>query len=76
MLPAVGYGAEQIAALRETLEAIPADVVVSGTPLDLERLLSLSKPVVRARYAYRDTQSPGLAEHVDAFLVERGLGRG
>jgi predicted GTPase len=76
VLPAVGYGAEQIAALRETLEASAADVIVSGTPLDLGRLLSLSKPVVRARYSYRETQTPGLGERVDAFLDERGLGRG
>jgi predicted GTPase len=75
VVPAVGYGPEQIAALRETLEASEAEVIVSGTPLDLARLLSLSKPVVRARYAYRDVERPGLAERIDAFLAERGLGR-
>ncbi len=75
VLPAVGYRPDQLAALRETLEASSAEVIVSGTPLDLARLLSLSKPVVRARYAYRETERPGLGERVDAFLAERGLGR-
>jgi predicted GTPase len=75
VVPAVGYGPAQLAALRETLEASEAELIVSGTPLDLGRLLSLSKPVVRARYAYRDVERPGLAERVDAFLAERGLGR-
>jgi predicted GTPase len=75
VVPAVGYSAEQIAALRDTLEASEAELVVSGTPLDLARLLSLSKPVVRARYAYHDVERPGLAGRIDAFLAERGLGR-
>jgi predicted GTPase len=75
VLPAMGYGPAQRDALAQTLEAAPADVVVSGTPLDLARLLSLTKPVVRARYAYAEPASPGgasgssgLAGHLDAFL--------
>jgi predicted GTPase len=75
VVPAIGYGPDQIAALRETLEASDADVIVSGTPLDLASLLSLSKRVVRARYSYRELESPGLGERVDAFLAERGLER-
>jgi predicted GTPase len=71
VLPAMGYGPEQRAALARTLEATPADVVVSGTPLDLARLLGLSKPVVRARYGYApppDESGPGLEGLLDAFL--------
>ncbi|MBW2313844.1 MAG: GTPase [Deltaproteobacteria bacterium] len=74
VLPAVGYGPEQRAALRDTIEASGAEVVVSGSPLDLAALLSLAIPVVRARYEYRDATSPGLADRIDAFLAERGLG--
>jgi predicted GTPase len=75
VVPAIGYGPEQRAALRETLEASDAELIVSGTPLDLARLLALSKRVVRARYSYRELESPGLGERIDAFLAERGLGR-
>jgi len=73
VLPAVGYGAAQLAALRETIEASDACVVVSGTPLDLAALVHLTKPVVRARYEYREAEAPGLGERVDAFLARHGL---
>jgi predicted GTPase len=75
VLPAVGYDAEQLAALRETIDASDAEIVVSGTPLDLAALVPLSKPVVRARYGYREAGSPGLAEHVDAFLDNQAVAR-
>jgi predicted GTPase len=71
VLPAVGYGEDQREALRATIEASGAEAVVSGTPLDLAALLSLSIPVHRARYEYRDAASPGLAERIDAFVAER-----
>lgn len=76
VLPALGYDAEQLAALRETIDASDAELVVSGTPLDLAALLRLAKPVVRARYRYRDADSPGLADRVDEFLKDHGLGKG
>jgi predicted GTPase len=69
VLPALGYGREQREALRATLDAVPADVVVAGTPVDLARLLSLRLPVVRARYEYAETRKPGLGAHVDAYLA-------
>ena len=65
VLPAMGYGPAQRAALARTLEAVPAELVVSGTPLDLARLLGLAKPVVRARYAYADA---GGAMPLEALL--------
>jgi len=70
VLPAVGYDDAQLEALRRTIEASPAEVVVSGTPLDLAARLSLSKPVVRARYRFADVEEPGLAALVDAFADE------
>ena len=70
MLPALGYGDAQIRALEETLRDAPADCVVSGTPLDLSHLVRIDKPIVRARYEFRDG-IPSLAEHVDRFLDER-----
>lgn len=73
VLPAMGYGAEQIEALRETLQAVEADAVVAGTPIDLDALLHIGKPVVRARYDYADAGEPGLGDLVDAWLAERGL---
>jgi predicted GTPase len=73
VLPAVGYGAVQLAALRATINAARADVVVAATPIDLAALLALEKPVVRARYEFADAGEPTLAALVDAFLAARGL---
>jgi predicted GTPase len=73
VLPALGYSARERAALARTIEASDAEVVVSGSPLDLAALLSLRQPVVRARYALADLDRPGLAETVDEFLARSGL---
>jgi predicted GTPase len=68
VLPAVGYGSEQLEALRATIVATPADVVVASTPIDLAAVLELEAPVVRARYEFAETGAPTLASQVDAFL--------
>ncbi len=69
VLPAVGYGEAQRAALRSTIEASAAEVVVSATPIDLARLLALDRPVVRVRYELEDVDEPGLAARIDAFVT-------
>lgn len=50
VLPAMGYSNDQIADLEATIEAVNPDAVVAGTPIDLERVIDVSPPVVRARY--------------------------
>jgi predicted GTPase len=72
VLPAVGYDDTQLAALRETIDASGADVVVAATPIDLAALVRPRTPVVRARYDYADAGEPTLGAVVDAFL-ERAL---
>ncbi len=69
VLPAMGYSGAQRAALRETITRSGAEVVVSGTPSDLARVLDLDLPVVRARYDFEDLDDPGLGGRVDAFLA-------
>lgn len=73
VLPAMGYSPQQLAALARSLDAVPADVVVSGTPVDLAALVSIAKPVVRARYEFAEAETPGLGAVLDAFLVRAGL---
>jgi len=77
VLPAMGYDDAQRRDLRDTLAAMPVDVVVAGTPTDLGKLLDLDTPVVRARYDYEEAPPPGdgptLAALLDAFLRDRGL---
>jgi predicted GTPase len=50
LLPAMGYGDKQIHELEAALTAIPADVVLAATPIDLTRVLKVPKPIVRVRY--------------------------
>lgn len=68
-VPAMGYGPEQIRDLEASLAAVPADVVVDGSPADLGRLLHLDKPIVNVRYEL-DAAS---AERLGRALAELGV---
>jgi predicted GTPase len=50
VLPAMGYGDHQVKDLQATINAARCDVVVSGTPIDLNRVLKVNKPIIRVRY--------------------------
>jgi predicted GTPase len=62
LLPALGYGKEQIQELQETINTTPCDIVVIGTPIDLRRILKINKPAVRAKYELRELGSPTLED--------------
>jgi predicted GTPase len=64
VLPAMGYGAEQLAELAATIDRVDCDAVVLGTPMDLGRLVTTRHPMHRARYSYVDAGTPTLAETV------------
>ena len=68
VLPAMGYSSEQIRDLEATIEATPADAIVSGTPIDLTRVLTVSKPIVRASYELREREPGRLRAALDAVL--------
>jgi len=62
LLPAMGYGAEQIKDLQETINAIPADAVVIATPIDLTRIININKPSIRVRYELQEIGKPTLED--------------
>ena len=68
VLPAMGYSPAQLEQLVRSIDAVPADVVVSGTPVDLAALAVFNKPVVRARYEFAEAELPGLGDAIDRFL--------
>ncbi len=73
VLPAVGYHAAQLAALRDTINASDAEVVVSGTPCDLAALIEIDKPLLQARYEYEEAEGNGLSRLLEEFLEKQQL---
>jgi predicted GTPase len=59
-LPAMGYGDEQLRELAETIDRVECDVVVTGTPFDLGRLVETRHPIRHARYELREVGRPTL----------------
>ncbi len=73
VLPAVGYHPSQLQALRDTINAADAEVVITATPCDLSALIQINKPVLRVRYEFADIDEPGLGSLVEVFLRNQGL---
>jgi predicted GTPase len=69
VVPAMGYGEDQIEDLEATLNATPADLVLVGTPIDLGRLLELNKPLLRVGYDLRVLGPRSLAEVLSEHLA-------
>jgi predicted GTPase len=70
LLPAMGYGDEQIRELEATIARVPCDVVVVGTPIDLNRVIEIGKPVVRARYELQEIGRPDLGDALSGLLTK------
>ena len=62
VLPAMGYGAHQIAELEQTINDTPCDMVIVATPIDLSRVLSIKRPFQRVRYELQVIGRPTLEE--------------
>jgi predicted GTPase len=62
VLPAMGYSSEQVDELERSINSARCDVVVAGTPIDLRRVLTVNKPIVRARYEISEIGRPDLEE--------------
>jgi predicted GTPase len=71
VLPAMGYGAEQLQELEGTINASDCDVVVTGTPIDLARLIEVRHPIRHATYVLADHGRPTLAEAIRPFVEMR-----
>jgi predicted GTPase len=68
ILPAMGYGDQQIADLAETIERTPADLVLVATPIDLSRVLEIRKPTLRVEYELQEIGKPTLADALKDFV--------
>ena len=71
VLPAMGYGSEQMEELEKTINSSDAEVVIIGTPIDLGQLLDLNKPYQNVHYELEEIGHPRLPE-----ILEARFGRG
>ena len=69
VLPALGYRPEQVEELRLSIESAPWDVVLSATPIDLNRLISISRPVIRVTYDISEVAGKPLRAAILRFLA-------
>jgi predicted GTPase len=67
VLPAMGYGEKQVRELAATINKIDCDLVVSGTPIDLNRVLTVNKKLLRVRYELQEIGSPTLKDVLKGF---------
>ena len=73
LLPAMGYGDEQIKDLETTINNTPCDVVVIATPFDLNRIVKINKPNVKVGYDLQEIGQPTLAQAVNEFMKKTNI---
>lgn len=68
LLPAMGYGDQQVRDLEKTINNTDCDVVIIGTPIDLRKLVNLNKPAVRVTYELQEIGKPDLKDVLKKFF--------
>jgi predicted GTPase len=71
LLPAMGYGDQQVKDLETTINRTPCDTVIIGTPIDLNRLITIKKPTVRVSYELQEIGKPDLMDVLGRFLRKK-----
>ncbi|ACB83833.1 cyclic 2,3-diphosphoglycerate synthase [Natranaerobius thermophilus JW/NM-WN-LF] len=67
LLPAMGYGREQMKELEDTINKTECDTVILGTPIDLRRVANIERPAVRIRYELQEMGIPTLEDILKDF---------
>src|SRR5699024_1867158 len=68
VVPAMGYGEQQLKDLEETINKIDCDAVIIGTPIDLSRVISINKPCTRVHYDLDEVGNPNLDNVLNEFI--------
>ena len=74
LLPAMGYGEQQLKDLEATINQTDCDSVVIGTPIDLGRIIKINKPHTRVNYNLQEIGRPNLEMVLDDFVKQHKLG--
>ncbi len=69
----MGYGAQQLSDLEQTIKNTDCEAVVIGTPIDLSRIVDIDKPCTRVHYELDEAGSPNLDDIIDNFVKEHKL---
>ena len=75
VLPAMGYSDEQLHELEVTIDAADCDVVVTGTPIDLSRLITTRHPIRHVRYALEEVGHPTVTDVLEPIVAQAEAGR-
>jgi len=70
LLPAMGYSSSQLRELEETINAVPCDLVLIATPIELAHIIQINRPHLRVTYEVEEVGTPRLPELVRAFVQE------
>jgi predicted GTPase len=73
LLPAMGYGEQQLKDLEATINNTDCDSVVIGTPIDLKRIIKINKPSTRVYYNLQEIGRPNLEGVLDEFIKKHKL---
>ena len=68
LLPAMGYGAQQVKDLEDTINNTDCDLVIIGTPIDLRKIINIKKPALRVTYDLQEIGKPDLSDVLADFL--------
>jgi predicted GTPase len=68
LLPAMGYGEQQMKDLEKTIDKVECDSVIIGTPIDLRRVINIKKPATRVTYDLQEIGHPDLNDVLQDFL--------
>jgi predicted GTPase len=71
LLPAMGYSDMQRHELEQTIDRVPCDLVLVATPIDLARVIGITKPMVRVSYEVEELSRPGLSDIIAEFTAAR-----
>ncbi len=75
LLPAMGYGEEQVKDLEATINKVDCDTVIIATPIDLNRIVKIKKPTVKVEYDLQEIGHPDLTEVLNDFCKKFKLGK-
>ena len=73
VLPAMGYGKQQLRDLERTINNTDCDSVIIATPIDLNRIINIQKPTTRVYYDLQEIGYPTLNEVLDEFLRQKKI---